>query len=121
MRYSTTEDTVLVAILRSGLTATIKIIDLINDNVISISSNACTESEHIPGIFRWNTNNIDDPALTDGFYNLFYEITSSDSKKFYGKFLYGGYVDKDVVVDLSEITDQHAVMQEDLELIQARI
>ncbi len=118
MRYSNDEQTVLVGIMKPGVDVTIKVMDLISGNLINITTDACPETQ-LEGVYRWPTSNIDDEALADGFYNLFYEMVGSDGKKFYGKFLYGGYVDKDVVVDLGEMDDDHKEIQETLDVLVA--
>lgn len=107
MRYSEEEVTTLVGQFKPGKNVTIKLIELSNDSLVSISNNVCTESEHMPGMYLWKTTNINDTALV-GYSNLLYEMKDEDGKVFYGKFIFGGYVDDemdftDSIADVEEI------------------
>jgi len=102
MRYSETEITTLVGQFSPGQTVTIKLIELSNDALVTVTSDVCVESLHIPGMYLWKTNNINDTSLI-GYSNLLYEMTClEDGSKFYGKFVFGGYVDD--VVDAADLT-----------------
>lgn len=121
MRYSESEATVLVGTLKPGLTVKIKIIELSNDNLVELNTDACIESEHLPGVYLWSTTNINDNSLI-GYSNLLYEMTSiEDNKKFYGKFIFGGYPDKSVDVDLTSVEEQNNEIIEKVDIINARI
>lgn len=121
MRYSELEKTVLVGQFKTGQAITIKLIELSNDNIVEISNNNCIESQHMPGIYLWSTDYIVDNSLV-GYSNLLYEMTSvDDGRKYYGKFIYGGYVDKDVSVDLSEVLADTNEIKNTTHIINARI
>lgn len=104
MRYSNTEETILVGIFEPGTTVNIKIIDLATDNIIKLNSDVCTPSDHIPGIYRYSTTNIDKNTVP-AYANLLFCMTDVDGNVYYGKFVYGGYLDTPVSCDTSEILE----------------
>lgn len=119
MRYSSSEKTVLVGQLTPGRVVSIKIINLLTDTLIDISNSTCVESEHIPGLYLWSTNDITPGGVT-GFTNLLYEMKQGD-EVYYGKFVYGGYVDEDGNVDVSGIITDLTEVIETLNIINARM
>lgn len=119
MRYSNDEDAILVGIFKPNQNVKIKVLNLQNDLVITLKTDTCLESASIPGVYRWSTTSISDDRLTSGFYNLFYEMTGDNGVKFYGKFIYGGYVDSPVEVNLTNINDDHKEIIEKLDIITA--
>ena len=58
MRYVKTENTVLAGELEPSTTVKIKLIDMLNDSLLNINSDICTESQHIPGTYLWPISNI---------------------------------------------------------------
>jgi len=90
MRYSASENTTLVGLFDPGLTVTIQILNLDTNTIVNVSDSSCTESA-IPGVYIWNTANITD-VLDNA--NLLYVMTTNTGKTFYGKFTYGGVIDK---------------------------
>ena len=63
MRYSETEITTLVGQFSPGQTVTIKLIELSNDALVTVTSDVCVESLHIPGMYLWKTNNMPDSQV----------------------------------------------------------
>lgn len=114
MRYSEDEATILVGQFKTGLSVSMKILDLNNDAEIPTTNISCRESKVMPGIYLWSTARIDKREY-DGFKSLLYEMTSSEGDKYYGKFVYGGYPDL-----ISEITingnsgDNSSISNEDI-------
>lgn len=108
MRYSEEETTTLVGQFKPGQTVKIKLIELASDALVSVNNDICIESVHMPGMYLWKTTNITDSTLV-GYTNLLYEMKCvEDGKLFYGKFVFGGYVDDennftDSVADVEEI------------------
>jgi len=98
MRYINTEHTILAGFFDSGKDVTIKVIKLSSDSIVTTTTPICRESQHIAGVYLWNTSNmiIDITTFTD----FVYEMTDG-TKKFFGKFVLGGYTDK-VLTDVSE-------------------
>jgi len=97
MRYKLSEDIILAGKLTVGATVTIKILDLATDTFIALTSNSCTESSNIPGLYLWSTNNI--TTTVTGYKNCYYEMTDN-SNTISGKFVYGGYIeDMDTQLD----------------------
>ena len=90
MRYKTSENVTLGALLPIGATVTIRVLNLDTDTLIGVSSNACVESLVIPGVFRWTTSNIVD--IVTQYTTLYYEMTDG-TVVVGGKFVYGGYID----------------------------
>jgi len=121
MRYSKTEITTLVGNFKPNSIVTIKLIDSNTDTLVNLTSSTCTESRHIPGVYLWKTDKISDSNLKNVFHNLVYEMSSNDGKKFYGKFIYSGYVDKNVVVDFDDIKVNLNDLQDGIDLINGRI
>ncbi len=119
MRYSNDESAILVGLFNPGQVVTIKVVNLQTDAVIALDTSTCLESEQIPGMYRWSTTTISDNSLTADFYNLFYEMTAEDGERFYGKFIYGGYVDKAISIDLTNMNDDHREIIEKLDIITA--
>jgi len=87
MRYKSNEHTVLGGFFEPNSNVTIKILDSAG-NAVNVSDNVCIESVDEPGLFIWNTNNMQSDAGT-----YFYVMTDGISK-FPGKFVYGGLLDK---------------------------
>lgn len=104
MRYSNTEETVLVGIFEPDAVVTIKIIDLATDNIIGVTRDDCTPSEHVPGVFRFSTTNIDKNTVPE-YANLLFCMTDEELNVYHGKFIYGGYLDASYSCDTSEILE----------------
>jgi len=122
MRYSNDESTVLVGTFETGKTIKIKVLNIVTDTLVSIKNNNCVESNHIEGVYLWPTNNIENAALKSGYHNLIYCMYDDTSgKRFYGKFVYGGFVDKEVTFDTSGLEVDLTEIKEITELINARI
>lgn len=121
MRYANDEQTVLVGMFNTNSNVKIKIVNLLNDSLVNISDNICVESRHIDGAFLWTTNNIADSALSNGYYNLLYEMYDEEDNKFHGKFIYGGYVNKPVDIDMSALESDITEIKQLGEIINARI
>jgi len=119
MRYSSNENTTLVGQLTPNRVVTIKIINILTDTVIPLTNNVCVESNHIPGLYLWNTSNLSIDAIT-GYTNLIYEMRQG-TEVYYGKFIYGGYVDKDGNVDISGLITDLTEVLETLNIINARL
>ena len=104
MRYVKTENTILAGELSPSSTAKIKLINMQSDELLTINSNVCTESTHIPGTYLWNTSNIDSSLfsnLTTPMNVLYMMYNVSDpTKTFKGKFVIGGELN-----NLSTITN----------------
>lgn len=66
MRYKEEETTSLVGKLDSAKEVTIKVVHAGTDTLMNVSSNVCTESQHIPGMYIWETSNMA-TALTGAF------------------------------------------------------
>ena len=92
MRYASTENTVLAGIFDPGSTVNIKVINMENDSLVDITSNVCTESSNMPGIFLWSTSNINEVFSTNT--NLLYQMYDTIGKTFVGKFVYSGILDE---------------------------
>jgi hypothetical protein len=120
MRYSEKEQTILVGQFKSGLNVNIKILDLANDAEIPVTNIKCRESVVMPGIYLWSTSRINIAGF-DGFKNLLYEMTSSEGTKYYGKFLYGGYVDDEISVIMEENPESYKHIMKLLKIINGRI
>ena len=98
MRYNSNETTAVAGKLPTGGSVTIKVVLLETDTIVDVSSNVCNESQHIEGMYIWDTSNI----LTKSGHML-YEMTDGTNKA-YGKLVYGGYVD-DIVTNDSLTTE----------------
>jgi len=120
MRYSDKEAAVLVGQFKPGSNVTIKILDIDHDLEIPLQVYKCKESKVIPGIYLWSTLNLDMSRIDD-YNNLLYEMKDEHNNTYYGKFVMGGYVDKEI--DLSDITDKptHDAMLKMLKIINARL
>jgi hypothetical protein len=59
MRYKD-NSTVLCGYLTPNSSVTIKLLNTKTDTLIGVSSNICTESDHISGLYRFDTANITD-------------------------------------------------------------
>jgi len=103
MRYSENEHAILVGQFSPNETVKIRILDLEHDLEISLINNICNESNTIPGIYLWDTKYIDTSKIST-YINLLYEMTDSNNNKYYGKFVYGGYVDK-LITDMLKLSD----------------
>jgi len=120
MRYSENEQAILVGQFAPGLSVSIKILDLSNDAEIPVTSITCRESRVMPGIYLWSTSRIDEREY-DGYKNLLYEMTSSEGKKYYGKFVYGGYVDIEASVTFNGAVKADPDVMRMLKIINGRI
>lgn len=89
MRYSSNENTVLVGNFPTGATVSIKIIDMLTDELVTLTDNVCTESAHIEGMYLFNTGNIISVFTKET--SLLFEMSDGTST-FYGKFVCGGYI-----------------------------
>lgn len=118
MRYSELENTQLVGMLFPNRTVTIKLIDMATDTLISINDSTCVESNHMPGVYIWKTvylnrTNLVVPAT------LLYEMTSAeDKRKYYGKIIIGGYLDK--ISDIDTLVDDTKEIMGTVDFIFAR-
>lgn len=119
MRYASNEKTVLVGQLEPGKDVTIKIVNLAVDQEVTLTNNSCIESKHIPGMYLWNTSAITAGSIT-GYANLLYEMHQGD-EVYYGKFVYGGYVDENGNVDISGLITDLTEVLETLNIINARM
>jgi len=70
------------------------------DTLETITNNVCTESSNISGTFLWSMDNI----TSTGYKNFLYEMTNGE-KSFYGKFVYGGFVDSNIIKVNSTVTN----------------
>jgi hypothetical protein len=102
MRYSIEEKTVLAGQFDGGVSVSIVIVNIDTDTPLSLVTNVCLESDHIPGLFLFDTTNIS-TVLTQ-YTSCAYYMTDG-SKNFYGKFSLGGYIDENVKVDNNAIAD----------------
>jgi len=99
MRYTIDENTTLAGNLPINLETTIVLINMKDDTLIPLTDNLCIESKNIPGVYLWNTSNIDLIARNNILYeNILYEMRSGD-KYFRGKFVYGGYTELNKNID----------------------
>ncbi len=106
MRYSEQETTTLAGKFNENDSVTIKIINMAGDILEDLDSNICTESDHIPGIFLWDMNNITN--IPTGYDNYLYEMTNG-TKVFFGKFIFGGYLDESA---LEPVVENHILSLE---------
>lgn len=90
MRYSNSESTKMLGTFDTGSTVTIKVINLDTDTLESLTSNSCTESTHISGMFYWDISNLQNRP--NGYQTYAYEMTDGTST-FYGKWVDGGVYD----------------------------
>ena len=86
MRYNFDENSILAGMLPSGKNVTIKIIRMDTDELLELSDDTCHESQHIPGVYLWDTNNIS--TKVTNYTNCLYVMTDGN-KNFYGKFVIG--------------------------------
>jgi len=123
MRYIKGEKAILVGIFsKPGLTVTMKMIVLEGDNLVELTSNICVESEHMPGVYMFSTENIkDDSIVTDC--NILAEMTNTadETMKRYGKISFGGGFNNDTVVDLTEIKTLLMTLTSDIEELIAEV
>lgn len=118
MRYSLTEDTVLVGTLFPNRTVKIKLIDLATDALITISNDNCYESNHLPGVYTWKTQYLNKDTLITPC-TLLYEMTSvEDKRKCYGKIVIGGYLDK--ISDIDIVVAKTTEINDTVDIIFAR-
>lgn len=120
MRYAKEEQAILVGKFKPGSIVTIKLIELSNDNLVEVTNNICVESEHLPGIFLWSTSDIADDSLV-GYSNLLYLMSDETGKEFIGKFVYGGYTDNGIKVDLTEVLNDTKQIKENIDIVNARL
>ena len=59
MRYHK-KGTMLCGFLEAGRDVTVKLIDISNDTLLNVTSDACTESQNTAGLYYFDTNNITD-------------------------------------------------------------
>jgi len=121
MRYAIGENSTLVGQFEEGSTVHIKVLVLDTDTLLELDNDVCVESEHMPGMYIWKTSNISSNNNLIGYTNLLYEMTSEAGKKYYGKIVYAGYVEKVQLTDLSPLIDADTSISELLYLINARI
>lgn len=119
MRYSNDERAILVGQFEPNDTVTIKLLDLGENTEIPTTDNICIESDVMPGIFLWDTSKVGVNQL-DNFHNVLYEMKSNDGSKYYGKFVYGGYMDKELTVLLDNPESYDAILKL-LRIINGRI
>lgn len=93
MRYELSENIAIGGILPTGVNVTIEVIDMLSDTPVVLSSNACTESIHINGLYVWTTDNI--TTAPNGYSVMFYRM-SDGTNNVQGKFVYGGYVNDQI-------------------------
>lgn len=103
MRYSEKEHAVLVGQFNPKETVKIRILDLEHDLEIPLMNNICNESKTIPGIYLWDTKYIDSSKINT-YTNLLYEMSDSNNNVYYGKFIFGGYVD-DLMTDVLNLAN----------------
>ena len=120
MRYGKDEQVILVGKFKPGSTVTIKLIELSNDNLVEVTNNICVESDHLPGVYLWSTSDISDDSLV-GYSNILYLMSDDTGKEFIGKFVYGGYIDDGVKVDLSEVLKDTKEIKENVDIVNARL
>jgi len=120
MRYSEKEETVLVGTFDPGLDVKIKILNLDTDSLITLKTDKCLESEHIPGVYMFSTINIDKNTVPK-YANLLYEMYDGEIDRQYGKFIYGGYMDEEIVVNVEADKEAHDEIKEQLDIINARL
>jgi len=114
MRYSESEITTLVGIFKPSQVVKIKIIEVSNDQLVTLVSDTCIESQHMPGVYMWKTTNINQTLLAgNGYTNMVYQMTCDQGKVFHGKFVFGGYVDDKVL-----LTDSIAKLDKIIEKLQ---
>ena len=122
MRYSKDETAILVGMFPKDLSITIEVLDMENDNLLELKDNAVVESEVYTGVYFWNTDNIHN--TTKALYNnLLYKMTPDDKAvpPYYGKFIYSGYIDKPVSVDLQPVLENQAELQDSIDIVQASL
>ena len=121
MRYALGENSVLVGQFAPGDTVTIKLIVLDNDTLLTLTTNTCVESAHIPGLFLWKTGNIAPTNNLVGYTNILYEMISTSGKKYYGKIIYAGYVENYTPVNLQPLIDADTMITDIVNIINARV
>lgn len=89
MRYNSEEITALVGEFSTGDSVTIQVIDIVNDEVLTLADNVCEELGNCPGMFKWTTDKM--PAGVEG--HMLYRMNNG-SKNYYGKFTMGGHLDE---------------------------
>ena len=127
MRYSESEETVLVGEFIPGSKVTIKILNLDTDELVGLEKDEVEESTKIPGIFRFKTEYIDKDTVPE-YSNLLYIMESEDGYRYLGKFVYGGWLDNieaNVDIDLQPLEDkidEHSTeIKDTLNIVNARI
>ena len=107
MRYKIGENIQLGGLLPANATVTIRVLSMATDTLLALSSNVCSESSVIPGLYMWSTGNIADSVT--GYSTMYYEMTDGVNIVS-GKFTFGGYVEN--VVPAGVVAD--AVWDKDL-------
>ena len=79
MKYNT-NNTILCGYLTAGSTVKIKLINTLTDKLISITDDVCIESEHIGGLFYFDTSKIDEEFVS---LEIAY-VMSDNAGEFYG-------------------------------------
>ena len=103
MRYEINENTWIIGSFTSGSTITIKLYDLSDDSVVTLSSTSCAEIG-TTGIFKWNSSNISSrPSIKTEY---LWEMTDGAAVQ-YGKFVLGGYPDV-IISDTGDLKDSVA-------------
>lgn len=92
MRYMKQENTWVLGNLTPASTVMITIVNLEDDSLVTLATNNCTESAHIPGMYSFDieTNIVTPPT---GYVNYAYQMQDSEGNTFRGKFIYGGGFD----------------------------
>lgn len=107
MRYVKTENTILAGELPSDSTVKIKLINMQTDELLTIISDVCVPSQHIPGTYLWNTDNIDQSIfdnLTSPISVLYMMYVPNTLFKFKGKIVIGGELNQ--LSNINTITNQ---------------
>jgi len=122
MRYSKNEHVVVVGVLPANSVVKIKIINVANDALLSLTDDNCVESTHIEGVYLWSTVNIANSEDITTYTNLVAQmyVVGGDAKH-YAKFVIGGYVDDDIVVDLAGSGFDSTEILDILNIINARM
>jgi hypothetical protein len=115
MRYSLNENTDLPCNLEPGSNnVTIKIIQLRNDisdnfRVVTLKTNVCEECSEMPGLYLWNTSNIDEELI--GYNGYIYQMTNNETGSIdRGKVILGKTEDG-VDEDLADIINKLNIIQ----------
>ncbi len=64
MRYTRLESTKVVGVFPTGSVVTVLVLNTEIDQLVPVSSNVCSESDKVDGVFYWDTTNILTPFTT---------------------------------------------------------